>query len=139
MQKTKITWIPVVAAIIRRGPQILLGQRPEEGSLAGAWELPGGKIEPREEPEEALRRELQEELGIEAEIGDLRYATSQTYGEVGLLLLFYEVQYWKGELKSVHHSKIRWVTHEEAKELEVPDANRRVLPLVFSHPREEKT
>lgn len=55
----KPMWIPVVAGFLRRGPQVLVGQRPENHSLAGLWEFPGGKIEPGETPEQALKRELQ--------------------------------------------------------------------------------
>ena len=89
--KTKKNWIPVVAGFIKKGDTILVGQRPTTHTLGGLWEFPGGKIEMGESPEEALARELREELGIEAEIGQLKIACTHSYGEVGILILFYEI------------------------------------------------
>lgn len=60
--------ILVVAAVIRRGHEILLHQRPAGGWGAGRWEFPGGKVEPGEQPREALARECREELGVEIEV-----------------------------------------------------------------------
>src|SRR3954471_11113161 len=87
-------WIPVVTALLRKDGQILLGLRPQGESLAGAWEFPGGKIDQGESPEVALKRELQEELDVIAEIGPLRLVHTHSYGERGVLLLFYEVNFW---------------------------------------------
>ena len=93
----KIHWIPVVACLLRKDQKILVGQRPENHSLAGLWEFPGGKVEIGESPEQALARELNEELGIEADIGTLKLACTHSYGDVGIIILFYVVNYWKGE------------------------------------------
>lgn len=127
----KTPWLAVVAAIIRRENTVLMGQRPEGGSLSGLWEFPGGKIEMGEQPDVALARELQEELGITAEIGPLRVATTHNYGEVGIILLFYEVNYWQGQPKSKHHSALQWVPANELKSLALPDANRNVLDKII--------
>ncbi len=126
-KKIKKHWIPVVAGLLKRGPQVLVGQRPENHSLAGQWEFPGGKIELGESPELALARELQEEIGIEAQIGALKLAVTHCYDDVGILILFYEVPYWKGEPKAQHHSQIEWVYPEELKTRLIPEANRRIL------------
>lgn len=126
--KKRNTWIPVVAGILKKGPHVLVGQRPKDNTLAGKWEFPGGKIELGETPEQALNRELREELGIEAEIGALKLAITHTYTEIGILILFYEVRYWKGEPKPVHHMKIDWILPEALRDLEIPEANRRILP-----------
>jgi len=125
------TWIPVVTAMIRKGPHVLVGKRPEGHTLAGQWEFPGGKVEIGESPEEALARELKEELGIEAEIGSIQMACTHSYPEVGILLVFYEVQFWKGEPKAVHHSELKWVLPDELKVLDIPEANRRLLPTIL--------
>lgn len=124
-------WIPVVTGLLRRGEQVLVGQRPTGNTLAGHWEFPGGKIERNESPEEALVRELREELGIEAEVGELRLASTHTYGDTGILLLFYEVNFWKGEPKTVHHMELRWVTPAELRALSIPDANRRIIERII--------
>lgn len=124
----------VVTALIRRNGKILVGRRPEGGALPDVWEFPGGKIEAKEAPEEALRRELQEELGIEADIGKLQFAGTFTYGRRGLLFLFYEVKFWKGEVKAEHHTDLQWVSPKDLKDLALPDANRafldKILPLL---------
>ena len=123
-------WIPVVTGLLRKGDKVLVGQRPVGSTLAGNWEFPGGKIEKNESPEQALARELREELGIEAEVGTLKLASTHTYGETGIVILFYEILFWKGEPKNVHHMELRWVTAGELKDLSIPDANRRILDRI---------
>ena len=126
------TWIPVVTGLIRKGDKFLVGQRPVGHSLAGQWEFPGGKIEKNETPEQALARELMEELAIEADIGPIKLAGTHTYGETGIVILFYEVLFWKGEPKAVHHMELRWVTADELKKLPIPDANKKILDRILS-------
>lgn len=124
-------WIPVVAGFLKKDGRILVGQRPENNSLAGQWEFPGGKIEQGESPEDALARELSEELGIEAEIGQLKLACTHSYGDVGILILFFEVKYWKGEPKAKHHLMLEWIYPEELRHRNIPEANRRILPKIY--------
>ncbi len=131
MSNRKPTWIPVVTAMIRKGPQVLVGCRPDGHSLAGQWEFPGGKVEMGESPQEALARELKEELGIQAEIGAARTASTQFYPEVGILLIFFEIWFWKGEPRPIHHSDIKWIFPEDLKNLKIPEANRRLLPTLL--------
>jgi 8-oxo-dGTP diphosphatase len=127
----KIQWIPVVAGFLKKENRILVGQRPENNSLAGLWEFPGGKIELGESPEEALARELSEELGIEAEIGELKLSVTHSYNDVGIVILFYEVLFWKGEPKAKHHLMLEWIYPEELKERSIPEANKKVLQKIF--------
>ena len=111
--------------------RILIDRRLPEGELAGYWEFPGGKIELGESPEEALARELSEELGIEAEIGELKLSVTHSYNDVGIVILFYEVLYWKGEPKAKHHLMLEWIYPEELKDRSIPDANKKVLEKIF--------
>jgi 8-oxo-dGTP diphosphatase len=124
-------WIPVVAGFLKKDGKILVGQRPENNSLPGQWEFPGGKIESGETPEAALARELNEELGIEAEIGDLKLACSHSYGDVGILILFYEILYWKGEPRAKHHMMLEWIHPEDLKNRNIPEANRKILNRLY--------
>lgn len=124
-------WIPVVAGFLKKDGKILVGQRPENNSLPGQWEFPGGKIESGESPEAALARELEEELGIEAEIGDLKLACSHSYGDIGILILFYEVLYWKGEPRAKHHMMLEWILPEDLKNRNIPEANRKILHRIY--------
>lgn len=127
----KQQWVAVVAGILRKGNQILVGQRPETNSLPGQWEFPGGKIEPGESPEEAMARELQEELGIDATVGELKMAMTHSYGDVGIVILLYDIPYWKGEPKPQHHLQIEWIYPEELKTKTIPEANRKILDRIL--------
>ncbi|MEO8051396.1 MAG: NUDIX domain-containing protein [Acidobacteriota bacterium] len=102
--------VEVVAAVIERGGMILIGQRKLRGRHALKWEFPGGKIEPGEEPREALERELREELGIEARIGDeiQRYDFSYATGRV-TRLIFFRVTDFAGEPENLDFAQITWV------------------------------
>ncbi len=131
MAQRRPVWIPVVTGILRKGDKVLVGERPQGHTLAGQWEFPGGKLEVGESPEEALKRELSEELGIEANVGKLLLTSAHNYSEVSILLLFFEVLFWKGEPKPTHHAHLRWILPEDLYALEIPEANRRLLPRLI--------
>ncbi len=118
----RIFWIPVVAAFLRKENRVLVGRRPK-GSLEDRWEFPGGKIESGESPEQALKRELKEEIGIEARQFQLLWSCSETYGQTGIIILFYSVDYWKGEPKPLHHTEIRWIPFDDLPQYEMPEIN----------------
>jgi 8-oxo-dGTP diphosphatase len=128
--KKKNSWIAVVTGVICKQDQVLLGLRPPKGSLPGFWEFPGGKIELGELPEEALKRELKEELDIEADVGSLCFATTHTYDEVGILLLFYHIKFWKGQPKTVHHSELKWTRFQDLDKIQLPDANKKAIKFI---------
>jgi 8-oxo-dGTP diphosphatase len=99
----------VVAAILRREDKILICQRRADHAHGLKWEFPGGKIEPGESPEEALVRELREELGIEARAGVelMRYEFSYP-GKKPILLIFMEVAGWQGDPQNRIFEQIEW-------------------------------
>jgi len=105
------TWVivEVVAAVIERGDLILIGQRKPRGRHGLKWEFPGGKAEPGEESRAALVRELREELGIEARIGDeiARYDFSYSAGNV-TRLIFFRVTEFTGEPANLDFAQITW-------------------------------
>jgi 8-oxo-dGTP diphosphatase len=99
----------VVAAVIERGGSILIGQRKRTGRHPLKWEFPGGKVEPGEDLRAALVRELREELGIEAVIGDEMDAYDVRYGEGPLThLVFYRVTQFTGEPTNLDFEQITW-------------------------------
>ena len=102
--------IRVTAAIIRRHGQILLARRQTGGHLAGYWEFPGGKIEDGETPEECLARELEEEFGVEAEVGDFITSSRYAYHEREIELLAYEAELAKERWILDSHDEVQWVT-----------------------------
>lgn len=105
--------ILVVAAVIERDGRILIGQRMSGDRHALKWEFPGGKVELHEPPRDALRRELREELGIEAEIGPEIARYEFTYPKRSpILLLFYSVAGYTGELTNKCFEQIVWETRD---------------------------
>ena len=103
----------VVAAVIESEGRILIGQRRAQDRHALKWEFPGGKVEPFESPRDALRRELQEELGVDAEIGPeiIRYEF-QYPRRTPILLIFHGVERYDGELRNDAFEQIRWESRE---------------------------
>jgi 8-oxo-dGTP diphosphatase len=101
--------IRVVAGLIQRRGALLICQRRRNGAFPLKWEFPGGKIEPGETAEESLRRELREELGIEAEIGAALYRTRHDYpGVYAVELLFYHVRAYRGTPQNYAFEQVRW-------------------------------
>ena len=99
----------VVAAIIRRGDDILVCQRTRHQTMPLKWEFPGGKIEHGEQPRDALRRELDEELGINATIGDEVSRIVHTYPDGGSVeLRFYLVDSYEGQLENRIFNDVQW-------------------------------
>lgn len=121
-----------MTGLIKKNGKVLVGERPEEPIGSELWEFPGGKIEMGESPQVALHRELQEEIGIDAQVGPLKMAATHIYGETGIIILFYEVQYWKGEPRNLHHHNIKWIDVDELNSTKLPEANRKVLPEIIS-------
>jgi 8-oxo-dGTP diphosphatase len=99
----------VVAALIVRNGKLLVCQRTRHQTMPLKWEFPGGKIEEGEQPRDALRRELDEELGIEATIGDELARIQHEYPNGGMVeLRFYVVREYKGELENRIFKDIQW-------------------------------
>jgi 8-oxo-dGTP diphosphatase len=104
----------VVAAIIIREEKILICQRAEDQAMPLKWEFPGGKVERDEDLKDALRRELEEELGIDAVIGRKIAAIQHMYaGGNGIELYFYRVDHFKNEIQNRIFRDVRWVAHKE--------------------------
>lgn len=99
----------VAAALILRGDEVLICQRKAGSPMGLKWEFPGGKIEPGESPEQALRRELDEELGIQASIGTKIAHLRHNYRSGGAVdLQFFAVHSFEGELVNQIFEEIRW-------------------------------
>jgi 8-oxo-dGTP diphosphatase len=99
----------VVAGVLRRDNRILICQRRADQPHALKWEFPGGKLEPGESPEQALVRELREELGIESTVGRelMRYQFAYP-GKNPILLIFLEVSTWTGEIENRIFETVLW-------------------------------
>jgi 8-oxo-dGTP diphosphatase len=99
----------VVAGVLERDGKILICQRRADQPHAMKWEFPGGKLEAGESPEQALVRELREELGIESEAGSelMRYEFSYE-GKKPILLIFLAVANWRGEMENRIFQTVLW-------------------------------
>jgi len=114
----------VVAALILNENRILVCQRTRHQAMPLKWEFPGGKIEEGEQPRAALRRELEEELGIEARIGNEVARIHHVYPTGGAIeLRFFEVRDYLGEIENRIFREIRWVGRKELLELDFLEAD----------------
>lgn len=104
----------VVAALIVKKGKILVCQRTRHQTMPLKWEFPGGKIETGEQPRDALRRELEEELGIDARIGEEVARIQHKYRNGGAVeLRFYAVHEFKGELENRIFRDVQWVDRKK--------------------------
>lgn len=101
--------LTVAAGVLIRDGKVLIARRKATLSNGGRWEFPGGKLKPGETPQICLRRELNEELGIEVDV--LERLGAGTHIDKGrqLRLLFYRVRWRGGEFRFRDHSEVRWV------------------------------
>ncbi|MBL9010092.1 MAG: 8-oxo-dGTP diphosphatase MutT [Alphaproteobacteria bacterium] len=122
-------------ALIDPEGRVLMAQRPEGKELAGLWEFPGGKVEDGERPEDALVRELREELGIGVSASALEpFAfASHAYERFHLLMPLYLCRVWTGEVRPMEGQRIQWSALAGLNSLPMPPAD---VPLVAALQRE---
>ncbi|WP_292305820.1 8-oxo-dGTP diphosphatase MutT [Marivita sp.] len=119
-------------ALIDPDGRILLAQRPEGKSMAGLWEFPGGKVEPGETPEQALIRELHEELGIDTWqscLAPLTFA-SHSYEKFHLLMPLFACRKWNGTPESREGQALKWVRANQLKDYPMPPADIPLIPIL---------
>lgn len=125
--------INVVGAVLTQGTKILAAQRGEGMSLSGMWEFPGGKIEEGETPQEALRRELEEELLCSAEIGEKVETTEYEYDFGIVILTTFFGTIVDNEPTLTEHSEVRWVEAAELGDLPWAPADIPAVDRVVAH------
>lgn len=121
-----ISVLRVACALIEDGRgRLLLAQRPAGKHLAGLWEFPGGKLEPGETPQAALAREIWEELGCAAEVGEALAPVTHAYETVTVCLMPFLARLAdpKAEPEAREHSALRWVTRDEIGRMPMPAAD----------------
>ena len=118
----------VVAALIEREGALLVGQRCRGDKLALKWEFPGGKVRPEESLEQALARELREELGVDAAIGLEIYRTRFRYSEISheLLLIFFAASI-EAEPQNLAFEQICWVERRHLESYDFLPADRELV------------
>lgn len=127
------TVLVVAVALIDDKGRVLLAQRPEGRAMAGLWEFPGGKVEAGEIPEQALVRELREELGIEVAADSLEPLTfaSHSYEKFHLLMPLYACRQWKGALSGQEGQQIAWAAASDVAGYDMPAADVPLVPHVL--------
>jgi 8-oxo-dGTP diphosphatase len=120
--------VNIAVGIIRNADkEIFITQRDASSHMAGFWEFPGGKIESGETAEQALVRELQEEVGIDASAPELVRTLEHKFPDRIVNLHFFLVQHWTGEPYGKEGQPKRWVAQRELKESDFPPANAEVV------------
>jgi 8-oxo-dGTP diphosphatase len=128
MPAVKLAFV-VACALVDADKRVLIAQRPAGKTLAGLWEFPGGKIEAGERPEQALIRELREEIGIvvsEACLAPLTFA-SHAYDDFHLLMPLYICRRWDGDVTSREGQTLAWVRANKLRDYPMPPAD---IPLI---------
>ncbi|MFN0156449.1 MAG: (deoxy)nucleoside triphosphate pyrophosphohydrolase [Bacteroidota bacterium] len=137
----------VAVGIIRRNGLVLACQRMKDARYPLKWEFPGGKLEQGETPREALVRELHEELGIHALVGEEFYRQEWVYTEgvaepekPGAFRVFYFlVDEFTGELVNNAFEAVTWVQPEELQHMDILEGNRAAINLLEQHTRNEES
>lgn len=119
--------IPVAAALIFRGEELLITQRRAGDHLENMWEFPGGKVEPGETWEGALAREIQEELGVTIRVGGLVEEVAHDYPEKSVRLKFFACELIEGEPRAIACQACKWVRKTNLLENEFPPADANLL------------
>jgi len=121
--------IVVIAAVIERDGRILVGRRLKGTHLGGFWELPGGKCDPGETHEACLVREIAEELGVPAHVGEEILSVEHAYPEKRVRLHFHRCAI-DGEPRSMIGQELRWVERADLMSLEFPEADRKLIEIL---------
>ena len=116
-----------VAAIVNQHNEVLLALRPKHVHQGGLWEFPGGKLEPGETVVEALKRELREELGIEADAMSPLIQVQHDYADRSVLLDVWEIHSYRGEARGVEAQPISWQPIDQLQCSMFPAANRAII------------
>ncbi len=122
----------VACALIDKDGRILVTQRPEGKNMAGFWEFPGGKIESGETPEQALIRELKEELGIDVHDSCLAPFSfvSHAYEEFHLLMPLYLCRKWKGQITACELQNMQWVLPRNLLDIDILPADTSLVAML---------
>ena len=119
--------IRVVAGLFVKNGKILVAKRAKQKIHGDLWEFPGGKIEHGEEPSEALRRELAEELSVDVCVGPFVASSRVLSGELSIEMAVFEVQIARGKLTTKEHEELKWIAPTEMARLKWAPAD---IPLL---------
>ena len=127
-QSTKPDWQIISVGLLLKEGKVLLGLRSSEKNKGGLWEFPGGSVELGEHPQTTVIRELKEELNIEVREPEIAGCLCDHKKETSLLIAFFYIKSWKGEIKKNDHQRLGWFSLEDCIKNKIPNIN----PLLFN-------
>lgn len=126
-----------VACIVYKDKKIFIAKRKQIGDMGGKWEFPGGKIENNEAPEVAIKREMQEEFGVEVTVGEKIGSTSFMHRGKDCTVNAYSVQFAHDGMNIpfvlTEHTEYKWVNPLEIKKLDFVDSDLKLYPYVLEY------
>lgn len=120
----------VVAALIWRGEQFMICQRPAHKARGLLWEFVGGKVESGETPQQALVRECQEELGITVQVEELFTELTHVYPDLTVHLMLFHAHIVQGTIQKLEHNDLRWITADQVDQYEFCPADVEILQKI---------
>lgn len=130
----KFLFIPVASGVIVKNNKILIGLRAEGDSGAGMWEFPGGKIELNESSEDAIKRELREELDIEATVNQKIMKYSHRFKNTIYEISFFEINKFTGSIKKNVHDDLQWIELTSLKKYQFISGDLLLIDRILANP-----
>jgi len=130
----KFLFIPVASGVIVKNNKILIGLRAEGDSGAGMWEFPGGKIELNESSEDAIKRELREELDIEATVNQKIMKYSHRFKNTIYEISFFEINKFTGSIKKNVHDDLQWIELASLKKYQFISGDLLLIDRILANP-----
>ncbi len=118
----------IAVAVVFRGQELLIDQRPESSMLGGLWEFPGGKIEPGETAAECVVREVKEEVGIDVVVEQELATVEHEYTHFSITLIAYICRYQSGTIQPLQCADVRWIQPQDLPRFAFPMANQKLFP-----------
>jgi len=131
LQSAKPNWKVISVGFLLKNKKVLLGLRASEKNKGGLWEFPGGSVELGEHPQTTVIRELKEELDIEVRESEIAGCLCDYKKETSLLIVFFYIKSWRGEIKNKDHQNLAWFSLEDCVQNKIPNINPLLLNRII--------